>query len=420
VSDNNSTFIGRGKYNNNWEGVPEQRKARDCSDYRLNLKALSKKTIAYITESAVDDRLSWSGTAHYAFVALTTVGFSVVPLGPARPGLARLILAAANKVSLLIFSRRFDYRHSAWYAKAFGRIFSEKLRHTPHDMVVVCGGTEYGAYLQSSKPVVYILDRTIQGAIGYHSILSRLWQFSKKQSIATDRKAMRGASMLLFSSEWAAGHARNFYGINDQKITVAPFGANMDLLPNRSDVLAPKPTGGCRVLLIGTSWLNKGADIALNAIRILNEKGMKAELTVVGCEPPEDVTDAHLTVIKFADKNTVEGRQLLHGLYLSHHFFILPTRFDCTPIVFCEASAYGLPVISADTGGVAGHVTNGVNGFLVPYDDQGAGYAELIYRLFSEQEKYNSLRASARNLFEESLNWTKWGERFSDAVKTIA
>ena len=34
-------------------------------------------------------------------------------------------------------------------------------------------------------------------------------------------------------------------------------------------------------------------------------------------------------------------------------FLILPTEFDAFGIVFCEASAYGVPSIAADVGGVS-------------------------------------------------------------------
>jgi glycosyltransferase involved in cell wall biosynthesis len=86
----------------------------------------------------------------------------------------------------------------------------------------------------------------------------------------------------------------------------------------------------------------------------------------------------------------------------------LPTRAECYGIVFCEASAYGLPVVTTNTGGVSGAVKDGVNGFLLSVDADADEYAIKIMELFSNDEKYYSLVKSSRDLFEKKLNWDAW------------
>jgi glycosyltransferase involved in cell wall biosynthesis len=368
--------------------------------------------IAYITESSPADRHAWSGTAHYVYEALVKSGLKVHALGPLRPKFWRLPMALINQVSLKLFGKRFDYRHSTLYSKAFGRLFSNKLKRIDYDIVVVCGSTECGAYLKTDKPIFYVLDRTIAGAINYHSILSDLWPFSLQQSISTDRQAMEGARGILFSSPWAAEHAQRYYQISLSKIHVLPFGANMDLLPSRDTALAKKPTTVWKILLIANAWKNKGADIACKAAELLKERGHQVQLTVIGSEPPEKINSDAIRILPFADKNTDAGRKQLDTLYQESHLFILPTRFDCTPIVYCEASSYGVPVLSANTGGVAGHIAEGVNGFLIPFEDQGVAYADKIEAILSNPSSYEALRISTRNYYEQKLNWDKWSAEF--------
>lgn len=372
--------------------------------------------IAYITETSPDDKHSWSGTVHYVYEALKKEGFHVEALGPASPVFVKYLLAVFNKISLFIFKKRIDYRHSKLYSFALGRLFNAKLKTADADMIVVCGSTECGAYLVTTKPIYYVLDRTIEGALDYHTILSGLWEFSKKQSVYTDKKAMEASSLLFFSSKWAADHARNMYGIDDAKIKVIPFGANLDKIPDRNIALKPKDTTRWKLLLIGTYWENKGADIAFNTLQLLLKNNVDVELTVVGCKPPHTLAHERLTLIPFVDKNTKEGLDTLWALFLSHHFFILPTRFDCTPIVFCEASSFGLPILSANTGGVEGHIKEGVNGFLLPYEDKGEGYAEKIKWLVNNPEGYNQLRVSSRDHYEKELNWKNWAQSFSHEI----
>jgi glycosyltransferase involved in cell wall biosynthesis len=368
--------------------------------------------IAYITESSPADRHAWSGTAHYVYEALSKTGLKVHALGPLRPKFWRLPMAFVNQMSLKFFGKRFDYRHSTFYSKAFGRLFSKKLKALEYDLIVVCGSTECGAYIQSSKPIYYVLDRTIAGAINYHSILSDLWPFSLQQSIQTDMIAMKAAKGLFFSSSWAAEHASRYYQIGAEKIHVLPFGANMDVLPTRQEALDIKSNKVWKILLIANAWKNKGADIACNAARMLHQRNCAVQLTIVGSEPPEKITEEFIRILPFVDKNTVEGRKQLDALYTESHLFILPTRFDCTPIVFCEASSYGVPILSANTGGVAGHIAEGLNGFLIPYEDTGKAYADKIEEIITDPAGYEHLRISTRDYFEDKLNWNQWLKAF--------
>ncbi|MGZ3861916.1 MAG: glycosyltransferase family 4 protein [Bacteroidia bacterium] len=379
---------------------------------------MSKLKIAYITVEDPNDKHAWSGTNYYILQSLRKHVGDVDALGPFKAGLVGFVCKVINFVSLKLTGRRFDYRHSRIYAKPCSAFFQKKISGKNYDLIVAPAGISCIAYLKTKTPIVYIGDRVIEGALNYHEILSDLWQFSKEQSIETDKIALQNATLNIFSSRWAADFALGKYGIEKEKVSVIPFGANMDDIPPE-DVAIKEKNGKCNLLLIGTSWKNKGADIAYNALLELLKKGIDANLTVCGCVPPDGLTHEKLTVIPFLNKNTEEGKKKLEELFLNSTFFILPTRFDCTPIVFCEASAYGLPVISANTGGVEGHIKQGVNGFLIDYNDSGRAYADKIAEIYRNTQLYNDLRKSARNLYDGQLNWDAWADEFKKAAKNI-
>jgi glycosyltransferase involved in cell wall biosynthesis len=378
-----------------------------------------KLKIAYITLDDPNDKHAWSGTSYYILQSLRKHAGEVDALGPAEPGFIGLVCKALNYLSIQIFEKRFDYRHSTIYAKACSKFFQKKIGDKKYDLIVAPAGVSSLAYLKTDIPKVYIGDRVIEGALDYHEILSDLWNFSKKQSIKTDKIALQNSTLNIFSSQWAANFAIDKYRIDKKKITVFPFGANMDDVPGAKQVFANKKQNGCKLLLIGTSWQNKGADIAYNALQHLSEIGIDAHLTVCGCTLPAGIKSDKLTVIPFLNKNTADGRRKLEELFLSHSFFILPTRFDCTPIVFCEASAFALPVLSADTGGVEGHIKQGINGYLIDYSDKGKAYAEKIAELFRDKEQYNNLCKSARAFYDEQLNWDVWAKHFLHAIESL-
>lgn len=376
--------------------------------------------IAYITISDPKDRHAWSGTNFYILNTLQKHFKEVIPLGPDEPKVVTLFCKIVHGFSLLVLKKRFDYRHSKVYSKACGRLFDKKLNQSIYDLIVAPAGIAYIAYLKTHVPIVFVGDRIIGNAINYHTILNNLWKWSEKQSIKTEKIGLQKASLNILSSYWAADYAINYYKMSSEKFLVIPFGANLDNVPSTecvlSNLMIPHE---CKLLLIGTFWKNKGADIAFNTLKILLKRGIKASLTIVGCQPEQPIEHEKLTIIPFLNKNSPEGLKKLEELYLSHSFFILPTRFDCTPIVFCEASAFALPVISANTGGVAGHVKENVNGFLIDYNDKGDEYANVIERVWNDKQKYLELKKSARRLYEEQLNWEHWAEKFKEKVSEI-
>lgn len=379
------------------------------------------KKIAYITVSDPRDKHAWSGTNHYIWKALEKRFGQVDLLGPDEPALVTFLCKVVHGISLYVFKKRFDYRNSTIYAKACGRLFGRKLQGKAYDLIVSPAGIAYIAYLKTEVPIVFVGDRIIANSLNYHTIISNLWKWSERQSLKTEGIALHKTALNILSSHWAADYAVSHYRLDPQRTMVLPFGANMDHTPTTDYVFSRRQRGKiCQLLLVGTYWKNKGADIAVNALHALLKTGIDARLTIVGCQPEEPLNDPNITIIPFLNKNTPEGRQQLEALFLDSSFFILPTRFDCTPIVFCEASMYGLPVLSADTGGVAGHIREGMNGYLVDYNDRGEGYARLAAEIWKDEDRYLSLQRSSRARFDEALNWDSWVESLADKLTQIS
>jgi glycosyltransferase involved in cell wall biosynthesis len=173
------------------------------------------------------------------------------------------------------------------------------------------------------------------------------------------------------------------------------------------------------MLLIGVSWKEKGADIAVETLAELNKRGVKAELVICGCTPPEPVSQEGLTIIPYLDKNDPAQRDRLDQLYQDADFFLLPTQADCFPIVLCEAAAHGLPSVARATGGVPYAVREGETGILIPPNATKADYAAAIAKIFANPDRLARLRQSSRNAYETQLNWQAWGRRVSSLIDTL-
>jgi len=224
---------------------------------------------------------------------------------------------------------------------------------------------------------------------------------------------------LVYPSEWAAKSAICDYKAEPTKIEIIPFGANLDEPPLANEILSPKQTSSCRLLFVGRDWLRKGGDIAFQTLISLCERGVDAELVIVGSTPPPEIKHEKLRVIPYLNKNIPQQRKQLDELFLNSNFFILPTRAECYGIVFCEANAFGLPVFTTDVGGIPTIIKNGRNGYMLPLSASGEDYANLIGEKFSDKGVYENLVRSSREEYDMRLNWDKWAESLHQVILSI-
>lgn len=173
-----------------------------------------------------------------------------------------------------------------------------------------------------------------------------------------------------------------------------------------------------RLLFVGRDYTRKGGAIVLQTCRELERRGFSADVTMIGCNPPaSERIPSNLTVIPNLDKNAPSERALFDKLFQGAHALLFPTRADCSPITICESLAHGMPVISADVGGIRSMIEHGRNGFLIPKQDaDGKFYADAIQELAQSQERYSTIVHNARSSYEERLNWKSWGEKVEQSL----
>jgi glycosyltransferase involved in cell wall biosynthesis len=177
--------------------------------------------------------------------------------------------------------------------------------------------------------------------------------------------------------------------------------------------------GRLELLWVGIDWVRKGGGIVVDCLHDLRRSGIDAHLTVCGCVPPFGQSDPHITVIPFLDKRDPAQQQTLSGLFLRAHFFVFPTRAEAFGIVVAEASAHGVPSLAADTGGVSGVLSDGENGFLLPFNASGADYASRMRVCIADRATYANLVRSSRDAFEDRLNWDAWGKSMRSVMLNV-
>jgi glycosyltransferase involved in cell wall biosynthesis len=372
--------------------------------------------IAFITADDPRDKRSWSGTNHFLYKAMEKHIGEVDLLGPYMPQPLQFVCSVFNFLTLRLLGKRFDYRHSFLMRNAYGKHFITLLRKKKYDCVVVSASIASAAGIKTNLPVFYINDRVIPGAMNYHKIFTQLFAFSKRQSVATDKQAITNSRVSIFSSHWAANAAINLHHIDPSKVKVIPFGANIEERPLFRDTVT-FPESPVRLLFVGVNWHDKGGPIALQCLEALLQQNIDAQLTIVGCHPPEGVHHEKMNVIGFLNKNNPDEFRKLNELFSVSHFFILPTRFEAYGLVFCESAAFGVPALAPATGGIPTIIQDGVTGFLLPEKASGKDYAEKIASLVRNPEKWHTMRKAAHERFENQLNWDAWAAQFRKCLE---
>lgn len=374
--------------------------------------------IAYVSSEDPLDKKAWSGSHFSIYSSVQKYLGPVTVLGPYRPGMLIFIGKLMTGFAQL-FGKRYNYRHSRFISKAFGKYFTKRLAEKKYDLIIAPAASSEIAWLETNVPIVYISDSTFSASLNYHKALSNLLPYSIKESFHTEKRALEKCTIAALTSPWAANSAISDYGIAADNVLVLPFGANFEEVPGPSFAQNRKLDKICRLLFIGVYWESKGGPIAYAVLKKLWEQGIDAELTICGCVPPPEFAHERIRVIPFLNKKIKSEREQLYHLFAEASFLLFPTRFEAFGIVCCEASAYGLPSIAADTGGVSGVVKNGENGFLVPHSDTGTAYAEKIVSLLNDEEAYKRLCLSSRKRYEGVLNWDAWGMKLKEKVKEI-
>lgn len=377
--------------------------------------------IALISEIRIDRKIAWSGTKRYMGEALQAAGAEVPVLDPVLewPTLAlgtvgKVIRRLGGNDPMLNRSRLFS-RLKAW-------TLQRRLKRTDFDALFAPAGSTLISEVPPGMPIIYASDATIPLMQDYYSRFGKSSARSSARAIASERAALHRADLLVYPTWWAANSAIKDFGVDESRILVQPLGANISDPPSRDAALQPRRDGPLRLLFCAVEWERKGGDVALSALSSLLASGLAAELTILGCIPPEGaLSDPALarsvTVVPFLNKAIKQEQERFRQIFLDTDIFILPTVAEAYGLVFCEAASCGAVSFATATGGIPEVIRDGETGRLLPPGSSGKEYAEAILEVVQDPENLERMRNAARLDFENRLNWGVWGKAVLERVR---
>jgi glycosyltransferase involved in cell wall biosynthesis len=374
--------------------------------------------IACVTSYDATSAAGYGVRAYYMVEALRERIESIEMIGPlanpAKNAPLMLLLRAKMHFYRRLLKKSYNRSRDPLLLQEYARQISHKLEGFDAEIVFspISLNSQPIAYLDCPQPIVIWTDATFSAALDFYPGLERdrLCQETIRGGLANERAALSRCSLALYSSEWAAQAAIEHYHLDPAKVKVVPFGANIDCSRTLDDIeciVDAKLGTSCKLLFLGEDWERKGGEIAIQIAEKLNQAGLPTELTVVGCDPlMDEPLPSCVKVLGYLSKSTKVGAETIDRLFSEAHFFILPTRADCTPYVIPEANSFGLPCLTTNVGGIPTMVRDDVNGKMFEKNANPDEYCQYISDMFASPSRYQQLALSAFNEYQTRLNWS--------------
>lgn len=155
--------------------------------------------------------------------------------------------------------------------------------------------------------------------------------------------------------------------------------------------------------------------MAIKVLAVLKASHENVSLCMVGPDKDGSLnqTKALAKKLGLEDSVTFTGvlpKEQWHQMSENYDIFINTTNIDNMPVSVVEAMALGLPIVSTDAGGLPYLIENGVDGLLIPGNNENE-MKEAIETLLNNPDKALELSVNARKKsekFDENVVKIQW------------
>ena len=229
------------------------------------------------------------------------------------------------------------------------------------------------------------------------------------------------SALYTYNTEFIAGKAAAM-GFDRQRMRHLPVGLDMSFFP-----FSTRSTHEGPLNLLSVARLDeaKGIHIALQALALLREKGIRFSYKVIGEGPWRGQFESMVKSLGLTDCVELPGwktqDEVLKAMRAAD-IFLLPSitgsdgRTEGQGLALQEAQATGLPVVATIHNGFPENITDAVTGFLVPESDVNA-LAAAIRRLAENPDLRANIASAARDYVESKFDSAKLVVRHEEILR---
>lgn len=170
---------------------------------------------------------------------------------------------------------------------------------------------------------------------------------------------------------------------------------------------------------------SKGVFVLLDALAILNKRGLEFECNFVGGEGDISLNEFNkrvrdlnlLSKVFYKGKKYGKEKELF---FLKSDIFVFPTFYsnECFPLVLLEALKYGIPIITTNEGAILEIMEDGKFGFLVEKKNI-EDLANKIELLIKNEELRNQMSILAQKKFVNNYTLFQYEKRICEIINKI-
>lgn len=272
------------------------------------------------------------------------------------------------------------------------------LKNLPADCVVIIDGLALGAL---DSEVVAGLKAQLVALIHHPLALEGDLDEVRRQFLfETERANLQHAKRVIVPSSYTASLLVSDYEVAPDRVTVAKPGTDR---PNQSQLRLEPPL----ILSVGIQVPRKGHDVLLQALANLKQFAWQAVIAGPALDPEYSSRLKSLREeLGLTERVAIEGQvseERLAELYGGASIFALATRFEGYGMVFGEAMAHGLPIVSCDVGAVSETVP--AKAALLVKPDNPVAFAAAIQKLLVAEKLRAELADAALVAGSTLISW---------------
>lgn len=230
----------------------------------------------------------------------------------------------------------------------------------------------------------------------------------------------RRADRVVSTSQYCRDRIAFHYGVPAQTIGIVPEGIDVTAWSAALAAVPPRRDARPTILCVARQYPRKHIADLLHAFALIEQRAPLARLRIVG-DGPE-----HANLVQLAQTLGLAGRvDFLGGLpdaevkreYAHSDIFCLPSVQEGFGIVFLEAMAAGLPVVSTTAAAIPETVRHGQTGILLPPGDVYAIAGALLLLLNDPELRARYARAAREAVV--AYDWLSVAEIFLREVMPL-
>lgn len=179
--------------------------------------------------------------------------------------------------------------------------------------------------------------------------------------------------------------------------------------------------GDFTILSVGRLSQEKGIVYLLQALRSLHAAGKTFKAIIVGSGPLQTELQQYITTNDLSTSVIMAGwvdNSELPAYYKIADIMVGPSLYEAQGLVFLEALAAGLPVITTTAGGTKDFVKNKINGFLVEPRSPDE-IVDKLTELYDDRMLLQKLGQAAPGSVREKYSWKAVTARYAHVFKDL-